>query len=84
MRVVTSVGVAISCAGLGLIAVAWGVVAGKTRVDQQLPPMLWGGMIGLALVVAGLAVVNADARHHDQRERSRQLARLARALEEDR
>jgi hypothetical protein len=80
----TYVGIAISCGGLALIATAWGVVAGKSRVDEQLPPMVWGGMIGLALIVAGLAVVSADARRHDQRERNRQLARLARALERDR
>lgn len=87
----TYAGVLLVSVGAVLLAVAWGKVAGLTDVSLQVPYVLSAGFPGLALVAAGLTVVNVAAKQGDARERTRQvgelqdlLAELRRAVEQDR
>src|SRR3954451_8641010 len=59
-------------AGLGLVVlggvvllVAWGRTAGEHNVALQLPYVVSGGFIGLALVAVGLIVVSVAAKAAD-------------------
>lgn len=72
----TWAGVAVCAAGLVLIAVAWGRVAGLTNVALQMPYLVSAGFTGLGLIVVGLAVVSISAKRADAAERSRQLREL--------
>jgi hypothetical protein len=84
-RTLTYTGVAISCAGFLLITLAWGLVAGKTEVSDQVVPLVGAGGGGFALVLAGLAVVATAAQRQDAHARQLlhdQLTRLG--LEPDR
>jgi len=76
----TWVGVLLSAAGLVLIAVAWGRVAGLTNVGLQMPYVVSAGFTGLGLVAVGLAVVSISTKRDDAAERSRQLRELREVL----
>jgi hypothetical protein len=76
----TWVGVAVSAAGLVLIAIAWGRTAGLTNVALQTPYVVSAGFTGLGLVVVGLTLVSISAKRADAAERSRQLRELREVL----
>lgn len=76
----TWVGVLLAAAGLILIAVAWGRVAGLTNVALQTPYVVSAGFTGLGLVVVGLAVVSISSKRDDAAERTRQLKELREVL----
>jgi hypothetical protein len=80
----TYFGVALTVVGLGLILLAWGLVAGKTQVSQQIPPMVSAGLSGLVLILIGVTVVNVAAKQRDRFERQRQMAHLMSLLEKQR
>jgi hypothetical protein len=76
----TWLGVAVSAAGLVLIAIAWGRTAGLTNVALQTPYVISAGFTGLGLIVVGLTLVSISAKGADAAERSRQLRELREVL----
>ena len=79
----TYIGIGVAALGFVVIAYAWGKVAGITEsVALQLPYLLSGGLIGLALVMTGLTVVSVAARRRDAVLREQQTQLLADALKE--
>jgi len=77
-----SAGVALVVAGFLALFLAWNGAAGKDRVEAQLPYLISGGLVGLALVGAGLMVVNIQARRTDQAELIHRLETLMEARDE--
>ncbi|MDP1793994.1 MAG: hypothetical protein Q8K63_07625 [Acidimicrobiales bacterium] len=71
-----SVGVLLVVAGFIAMFLAWNGAAGKDFVQGQLPYVLSGGIVGLALVGCGLTVVNVQARRADQAELLNRLETL--------
>jgi hypothetical protein len=78
---VVHVGLGLVASGFLLILFAWAKVAGLDSVPQQLPYLLSGGITGLGLILVGLAVVHVGALHAAERERARELDRLANLVE---
>lgn len=72
----TYLGVALLLAGCVLLAVAWGLAAGKTEVALQLPYLLSAGLPGVGLVVVGVGLVLVGVRETDARARRRQQQEL--------
>jgi hypothetical protein len=74
-KIWTYVGVALLIAGCALVALAWGLAAGKTEVALQIPYLLSAGLPGAGLAVVGTGLVllgsreaDAQARRHQQQE----------------
>ncbi len=63
-----SVGVLLVVAGFIALFLAWNGAAEKDFVEGQLPYVISGGLVGLALVGSGLTVINVQARRADQAE----------------
>lgn len=63
-----SVGVLLVVAGFIAMFLAWNGAADKDFVQGQLPYLISGGLVGLALVGCGLTVINVQARRADQAE----------------
>lgn len=78
----TLVGIAVALVGFVLIALTWGLVAGKADVARQIPYVVSGGLTGLGLIMAGLLIVNIAAKRRDAAERTRQLEQLASVVRE--
>ncbi|HEX9889403.1 MAG TPA: hypothetical protein VGA69_07980 [Nitriliruptorales bacterium] len=78
----TWLGVAIAVAGFGLLAVAWGQIAGEIQVYRQVPYLVSAGLAGLGLILVGVGVVNIAARHADAADRDRQIDQLVSVMEE--
>ena len=76
------VGLGLVVAGLGLIALAWGLVAAELDLRDQVAPLVIAGIGGLAVVVIGLATVNAAVASREEDDLRRQLAALAEVLTE--
>jgi hypothetical protein len=77
-------GAAFVVIGFGLIALAWGRVAGLHDVSLQLPYIASAGFTGGAIVVCGLSLALGGARSRDgavQREQLEELAAILRAIE---
>ena len=75
-------GVLLVVAGFVALFLAWNGAAGKDYVEGQLPYVISGGMVGLALVGAGLTVINVQARRADQAELLTRLEALVEARDE--
>lgn len=71
-----SVGVLLCVAGFIALFLAWNGAAAKDFVQGQLPYVISGGMVGLALVGCGLTVINVQARRADQTELLHKLEAL--------
>jgi hypothetical protein len=78
----TYVGILLTLAGFGLIALAWARVAALTDVWKQMPYVVSAGFPGLGLIMTGLLVINIAAKRQDAAERARQLETLTDALHE--
>jgi hypothetical protein len=76
------VGLGVVAAGLALIVLAWGLVAAELQLHNQIGPLVVAGLGGLAVVIVGLALVNAAVARRDEDELRRQLAALAEVLGE--
>ena len=74
-----SAGVLLVVAGFVALFMAWNGAAGKDYVEGQLPYVISGGLAGLALVGAGLTVINVQARRADQAELLNKLEALIEA-----
>jgi hypothetical protein len=79
-KVWTYLGVALLVAGCVLLAVAWGLVAGKTQVSIQIPYLLSAGFPGVGLVMVGIGLVILGARESDARARRQQQEELINLL----
>lgn len=75
-------GVGLLAAGFAAIFYSWARVAGKLDVAEQLPYLVSGGIIGLALIIVGIGVADVAIRTQDRHERRHQVAQLDRALDE--
>ena len=77
----TSVGLV----GLGFVFIffGWNGAAGKDYVQGQIPYVISGGLIGLALVLCGLTVVLVQAIRRDATELKQKLDQLIDAMQED-
>lgn len=71
-----SVGVLLVVAGFIALFLAWNGAAGKDFVQGQLPYVISGGLVGIALVGCGLTVINVQARRADQTELLHRLETL--------
>ena len=60
-----SVGVLLVVIGFIALFLAWNGAAEKDFVEGQLPYLLSGGFVGLALIGSGLTVINVQARRAD-------------------
>lgn len=78
----TWLGVVLVAAGFGAIFYTWGKVAGVLNVALQLPYVVSGGIVGLALVIVGVTVVDVAVRRQDSYDRQQQLAQMTRTLAE--
>ena len=78
----TYVGMAVAAGGFLLLLLAWGVVAGKSEVHDQLPVLLAAGLGGLGVIMVGLTAVNVAAQRMDASSRARELDQLLLAIEE--
>jgi hypothetical protein len=73
-------GVVAALVGFVLLVIGWSDVAGTLEVGRQLPYLMSAGLPGIALVMAGLVLVNLSVRRQDAAERGRQMAALTEAL----
>lgn len=72
----TWLGLLVSVVGFTLIGIAWGVMAGATKLTDQLPVLLAVGGTGLALTAIGAVVVVLVAQHCAAAERREQIDEL--------
>jgi hypothetical protein len=73
-------GVALAVAGVVAIFLAWNGAAGVDHVQGQIPYLISGGLVGLALIGAGLMVVNVQARRQDTADVVARLDDIAEAV----
>ncbi len=72
----TFAGLVVAGIGFVVILIAWGQVAGETSVALQLPYIVSGGVVGLALVMVGLVAVTVQYKRHDAAILQRQIEEL--------
>jgi hypothetical protein len=77
------VGVLLVVAGFIALFLAWNGAAGKDFVQGQLPYVISGGLVGIALVGCGLTVINVQARRADQTELLNRLEAMLEARDAD-
>lgn len=75
-------GVVLVAAGLGLVFFAWARTAGLTVVSLQVPYVISAGVLGVAVVVVGLTVVNIAVKRTESRAKVEQMAELQAVLAE--
>jgi peptidoglycan/LPS O-acetylase OafA/YrhL len=73
-------GIGLTTAGFALIVVAWALLAGKDHLEDQLPPLVGVGLLGLGVLLAGLAGLGAAVLRRDGALRQRQLDQLTAAV----
>jgi hypothetical protein len=73
-------GMGTTAVGFVLIVVSWALLAGEDEIHDQLPPLVGLGLLGLAVVLAGLALLVAVVLGRDGAQRQRQLDQLAAAV----
>ncbi|MFN2595090.1 MAG: hypothetical protein ABR579_09415 [Actinomycetota bacterium] len=71
------VGVVAAAAGFGLIAYSWSKVAGQLNVGLQLPYLISAGLVGLGIVIVGVALAHFAALHRDSLDRTRQMEQVS-------
>jgi hypothetical protein len=73
---------AVALVGLGFVIIflGWNGAAGKDYTQGQIPYLISGGIVGLALVLCGLAVVIVQAVRREAMLLASRLDRLAEAL----
>ncbi len=73
-------GLALIAVGLGVIGVAYNAVASQTALLAQIPYIVSGGLIGLALVIVGAAVLVVNSARQDRALLEAKLDQLTDAL----
>lgn len=76
------IGLIVVAGGFVAIFFSWSKVAGLTNVAQQVPYLVAGGLLGLALVITGAAIVDVFVRRWDSGERKAQIVQMTEALSE--
>jgi hypothetical protein len=74
-------GVVLAAVGVLALFLAWNGAAGVDHVEGQIPYLISGGLLGIALVGAGLTIVNVQARRQDTADVLAKLDELAEALQ---
>lgn len=72
----TFVGLGLAGVGFVLILVSWARLADETAVALQLPYVVSGAVIGLGLIMVGLAVVTVQYKRRDAEVLHEQLDEL--------
>jgi hypothetical protein len=75
-RTSTGVAVALVVAGFVVLGLTWRAVADRLDVPLQLPYLVSGGFTGLAVIGAGLGLVNVQVTRRINARRRDQLDRL--------
>lgn len=73
-------GMGTTVAGFALIVVSWALLAGEDEVRDQMPPLVGVGLLGLAVVLSGLALLVSAVLRRDGAQRQRQLDQLSAAV----
>ena len=73
-------GMVVAAVGFGLIVLSWALLAGEDDIQDQLPPLVGVGVLGLAVVLGGLALLIAAVLRRDAAQRQRQLDQLSAAV----
>lgn len=73
-------GVVLAALGVLALFLAWNGAAGVDHVEGQIPYLISGGLLGIALVGAGLTIVNVQARRQDHAELLAKLEELTEGL----
>ncbi|HJP65383.1 MAG TPA: hypothetical protein VKA30_03665 [Actinomycetota bacterium] len=74
-------GLLVTAAGFGLLAITWGKTASLVDVAAQVPYMVSGAFTGLGLILVGVLLVNLAVKRRDARDRDRQQEELREAIE---
>ena len=74
-------GVILCLAGFGVMFFGWNGAASKNVVMAQFPYLISGGLVGLALVVVGAAMIIVQSAREDRARLEAALERLATAVE---
>lgn len=74
------VGVALTCLGVLAIVMAWSRAAAIDAVALQVPYLLSGGLVGIALVMIGLTTVVVQSRRIEGVQQSEQVLQVAAAV----
>lgn len=74
------VGTGLSVIGFGLILIAWNGAAEVAIADARFPFFMASGLIGLGLIVVGVALMVIETMRRDAEMRSIELGRLAASL----
>jgi hypothetical protein len=75
-KIATYIGVGMTLLGFALIALAWNGAAELDFIQGQFPYVLSGGLGGLGLVIAGMAVLAIQTQRTITAERARDMGRL--------
>lgn len=76
----SSVGIALAAVGLVVVLLGWNGVAGQRTVLGQLPYLISGGLLGLALVVLGAAMLVVQGAREDRARLEAKLDEVVDAL----
>jgi hypothetical protein len=76
-RIWTYLGMLALAGGCVLLAVGWGLAAGKSQVALQVPYLLSAALPGVGLVVVGIGLVIIGVRETDAKARRQQQQELA-------
>jgi len=74
-------GVVLAAVGVLALFLAWNGAAGVDHVEGQIPFLISGGLLGLALVGTGLTIVNVQSRRQDTADVLAKLEDLAEVLQ---
>jgi hypothetical protein len=78
----TVAGIVLAAVGLVFIVVAWSQVANEANVARQVPYLVSGGILGLALVIIGVTTVNVASKRRETALREQQTRLLADAVDQ--
>lgn len=78
----TYIGLAVVALGLVLIGIAWSGVAREANVSRQVPYLVSGGILGLAVVLIGLTTINIASKRRETALREQQTRLLADAMDQ--
>lgn len=73
-------GMGTTVVGFALIVASWALLAGEDDVRDQMPPLVGVGLLGLAVVLTGLALLVSAVLRRDGAQRQRQLDQLSVAV----
>lgn len=80
-RALVYLGLMVIVAGFALIVFAWTKISATVSVGLQLPYFASGGLVGLGLIVVGVATLSIGAKRRDAFARLRQIQKLATTME---